>query len=387
MNQKIFPPIIMATPRLALKYLQYPFFLLSLLMLIGCGSSKVSKNLPIELKFLDEYIIPADFTFEETLVGGLSTIEFDGEYFYSVVDLPSSPRIYKFAIDIDNKKIDTIRFKEAINVNHKAEAHKAKHFDLEGLIYDSEKEEFIISSEGSINNGKDPFIATLDSSGNILDFYQIPEYFKASFDGGPRNNGVFEGLDTSVDGKGIWVGMELPLAIDGPTVKLYKTKSPVRVTYYDSETKLPTREFVYRLDRLRKMPLLPFGINGLSGMMEYAPDQFIIIERAYSAGHGSFGNRVRLFLADARHATNTLGNTAIRKKLNKDIIPAKKHLLFDFKSIRKQLSKRFVDNIEGIIFGPTLANGNQSLILISDNNFNSYSEQINQVILMEVIKK
>lgn len=369
------------------KYLRYPIFVFVLLILSSCGGARGGKNLPIELEYLDEYIIPADFTYEETLVGGLSTIEFDGEYFYSVVDLPSSPRIYKFAIEIDNKKIDTIRFKEVIHVNHKTEEHKAKHFDLEGLIYDSEKEEFIISSEGSINNKKDPFIATLDRDGNVLGFYEIPEYFKASFEGGPRNNGVFEGLDTSVDGNGIWVGMELPLEIDGPTVKLYRTKSPVRIIHFDNETKLPTREFVYRLDRLRKMPLLPFAINGLSGMMTYAPDQFIIIERAYSAGHGSFGNRVRLYFADARSATNTLGNTDIRKKLNKEITPAKKELLFDFKSVHRQLSKKFIDNIEGIIFGPTLANGNQSLILISDNNFNSFSEQINQVILMEVIQK
>src|SRR5690554_7282333 len=129
------------------KHFRYLFFVFTLLILTSCGSAKVGKNLPVELRFLDEYIIPADFTFEETLIGGLSTIEFDGEYFYSVVDLPSSPRIYKFTIDIDNKKIDTIRFKEIIHVNHKTEEHKAKHFDLEGLIYNSEKEEFIRSEE------------------------------------------------------------------------------------------------------------------------------------------------------------------------------------------------------------------------------------------------
>src|SRR5690554_1258650 len=231
------------------KYLRFPIFLLALWILTSCGGAKVAENLPIEVKYLDEYIMPADCTYEESLVGGLSTIGFDGEYFYSVVDLPSSPRIYKFAIEIHNKQIDTIRFKEVIHVNHKTGEHKAKHFDLEGLIYNSEKEEFIISSEGSINKSKDPFIATLDREGNVLDFYEIPEYFIASFEGGPRNNGVFEGLDNSADGKGIWVGMELPLEIDGPTVKLYRTKSPVRITHYDNETKLPTREFVYRLDR------------------------------------------------------------------------------------------------------------------------------------------
>ena len=36
-----------------------------------------------------------------------------------------------------------------------------------------------------------------------------------------------------------------------------------------------------------------------------------------------------------------------------------------------------------ITFGPDLPNGNKSLILISDNNFNSMGPQVNQVILME----
>jgi hypothetical protein len=42
----------------------------------------------------------------------------------------------------------------------------------------------------------------------------------------------------------------------------------------------------------------------------------------------------------------------------------------------------FIDNIEGLTFGPKLANGKQSLLFVSDNNFSD--KQKTQVLLFEV---
>lgn len=42
----------------------------------------------------------------------------------------------------------------------------------------------------------------------------------------------------------------------------------------------------------------------------------------------------------------------------------------------------FIDNIEGVTFGPTLANGKRSLIFIADNNFNPLEKS--QVFLFEI---
>jgi hypothetical protein len=42
----------------------------------------------------------------------------------------------------------------------------------------------------------------------------------------------------------------------------------------------------------------------------------------------------------------------------------------------------FIDNIEGVTFGPKLANGKQSLLFVSDNNFSD--QQKTQVLLFEV---
>ncbi len=44
----------------------------------------------------------------------------------------------------------------------------------------------------------------------------------------------------------------------------------------------------------------------------------------------------------------------------------------------------FIDNIEGVTFGPLLANGKQSLIFIADNNFNFFEKS--QLLLFELSK-
>jgi hypothetical protein len=108
------------------------------------------------------------------------------------------------------------------------------------------------------------------------------------------------------------------------------------------------------------------------------------LERAFSAGHGSYGNTVRIFNINTKNATNTLDFKNLRKQ---KFTKATKELVFDFKSVKKRLTEGIIDNIEGMTFGPDLPNGNKSLILISDNNFNSLGKQLNQVILMEVIFK
>lgn len=360
----------------------FSLFLISLFF-ASCGGVKLDTSAQLRLKFLDEYIIPKDFEFENTLVGGLSDLDYDGTYFYTVVDSPKKPFIYKFSINIDGNTIENVVFEELITMD--VSPHKALVFDSEGLNYNPDSETFTLSSEGSINNKKDPFIVDIDRNGNILKTYSLPDYFSASNKDGLRHNGAFEGLTRSVDGKGIWMATELPMIGDGPTTKLYKTTSPVRFTYFDNESKAPVKQFAYNLGRLRKMPLLPFGINGVSGITEVAPDQFLVIERGFSAGHGNRGNRILIYLADAKNATNTLSISELKSKIGKEVTPAKKRLVFDFNPVRKHLKHRIADNIEGIVFGPKLANGNQSLILISDNNFNAYNEQINQIVLMEVI--
>lgn len=367
-------------------YSSFKFYTLAILLLLvsSCKTAKVGKQPALEIAYVDNYVIPAGMMLQNTEVGGLSGITYDGSNFFAVSDQASNPRFYKLDIQLSANKIDTVLVNDLIRIKDTAAFFKTTRLDLEDIAYDSTKDAFIFSTEGSIMAKKDPAIFITIRKGNYINHYQIPVYFKAESEQKPRHNGLFEGLSLSSDKKGIWVANELPLEADGPEPKLYRTKSPVRFTYFDSASKKPQKQFSYRLEPIDRIPLMPFSVNGLSGILNYKPDKFLVLERSFSAGRGKKANTILLFHVNAKNASPTLQIPALEGKIEKEVKSAEKELVFNFKKIRKLLQGNTVDNIEGICFGPILANGNQSLLVIADNNFNSFSEQLNQIILLEI---
>lgn len=360
------------------------YIVLITLSATACKSSRIGNTRNVEVRFLDDYTIPADKEIEGVSVGGLSGIDYyEGSYFI-VSDHPGQPRIYRAEIQIDGEQITDIIFSEVVELRKSDPALNDAHLDLESVVFNPGEKTFTLTSEGAIKAGKDPMVFTISEDGQFISSYTIPENFFASSSKKPRNNGTLEGLTESFDKKGYWASMELPLKTDGPKPKLIRTKSPVRITYFDKRTKKATQQFPYRLEPVSKIPWLYFAVNGVTDLLEYAPDKFLVVERGFASGHGSKGNTVRIFDVDASLATNTLEHDNLRVNFYN---PAKKVLLYDFKWARKFLSQEIIDNIEGITFGPILPSGNRSLILISDNNFNSLGKQLNQVILLEFIPK
>ena len=59
----------------------------------------------------------------------------------------------------------------------------------------------------------------------------------------------------------------------------------------------------------------------------------------------------------------------------------------NFEDFKEDLTEGIIDNIEGITLGPVLENGNESLVLVSDDNFQLYGKQLNQFILLEIVKE
>ncbi|NJW51439.1 esterase-like activity of phytase family protein [Salinimicrobium oceani] len=361
-------------------------FLLAFLAtaLFSCKSTRLGSTDNVQVKFLDDYTIPEDLEIESTRVGGLSGIDYHEGTLFMVSDDPSNPRIYVASLELSEENIDSLQIKEVILLEKNHDQLKNEHLDLESLIFEPAEENFLLSSEGSINKQKDPMLFRVSKRGNFVDTFLLPENLLAASIKKPRNNGTLEGLATSFDGKGLWAAMELPLETDGPKPKLYPTKSPVRITYFDKQSKKATKQFPYRLERIAKIPWLYFAVNGVTDLLEYAPNKFLILERGFAAGHGQKGNTIRIFDVDASLATNTLDINNLRVSFNN---PAKKTLLYDFKWAKDFLSQEIIDNIEGITFGPVLPNGNRSLLLISDNNFNSMGPQLNQLILMEFTQR
>jgi hypothetical protein len=351
--------------------------LLFCITILGCKNIDDKSDDKLKLIFLDEFVLAGDIIVDNTVVGGLSGIDFYNGLYYLVCDDAFNPRYYEATISIKDTVISNIVITKVIKIKD-----SSKYLDLETIRYDSKTNQIFLTSEGHINKQKLPLFFSVNSEGDIVNEFNIPSAFYPNSTQQPRHNATLEGLSKSYDIKGYWIAMELPLEIDGPEPKLTPTNSPVRITYINTKTNDIEKQFGYLLDPIAKQPKSDFAVNGLSDILEYAKDKFFIIERSYSSGLGNQGNTIKLFNVDATKATNTLKTKSLK---NKDYVPATKELLFNFENIRNKLTNNSIDNIEGITFGPTLSNGNRTLLLVSDNNFNRFEKQLNQFILLEIV--
>ncbi|WP_028889311.1 esterase-like activity of phytase family protein [Tenacibaculum ovolyticum] len=353
------------------------FYIVVFLVFTGCKTEKIS------LKFLNEFIVKDSLVFENTIVGGISGIDFSNNQYYMVVDDSKNPRILVGDILIKDDSIESVEFKQTIKVDSVSQFYKDNVLDLESIFVVNDQINLV--SEGSIRKGKSPVIFTVNSLGKIQDKIKIPSYFKANSLAKPKHNATFESSSKSIDKKGYWVAMEGPLAADGEEPTFHKTESPIRITYFNNETKKATKQFTYQLEKITKPAKGTVNLNGVTAILEYTKNSFFVIERIYQSGYGTQGNTIRIFKATIDDdSTNSLNIESLKKQ---EYIPLKKELLFDFESIQGKLTDTIIDNIEGITFGPELSNGNQSLIVVSDDNFQVYGKQLNQFILLEIQHK
>jgi hypothetical protein len=351
---------------------------LILLVFYSCNQEK-----DIALVFLDEYVVKDSLAIENSFIGGLSGIDYSNGFFYFVVDDSNNPRFLKAEIDIKQNKINSVKFKNVVYLNDTATAfYNENILDLESIFIDKETKEVNFVSEGSIFKGKNPSVFATDSLGNFLHSYKLPNYFIPNTIPKLKHNGVFEGSSKGVNEKGFWVAMESPLIVDGDEPSFNKTSSPIRVTYFDKKSKKAIKQFAYQLEHITKPSKGEINLNGVTSILEYKENHFFIIERTYQSGYGNYGNSIKIFDAHIDETTTNILEVESLKETN--FTSLKKRLIFDFEDVRDKLTKGIVDNIEGVTFGPKLANGNQSLILVSDDNFQLYGKQLNQIILLEI---
>jgi len=360
-----------------MKFLSILFFSL---FIFSCATHQKQSN-KIELSFLDEYIIPLGEEFEGTPIGGLSGIDFIDNTYYLVVDEAKHPRYYKAEISIENNVISEVTITDVVSLKNDS-FYEKNVLDLESIVVDPHTKNIVFTSEGKIRGKKNPLLFITDNQGEFLKNIPIPERFLATSDTKPVHNKTLESLSNSADNKGYWTAMELPLKIDGDQPKYQEANSPVRITYFDKEKQKATKEFVYQLSPIIKPFKGKFNLNGVTDILEFKPNHFFVIERAYQSDYGAYGNTVRIYHAYAdKNTTNSLAINSLKKT---NYIPLKKELILDFDTIKSELTENIIDNIEGITFGPILSNGNKTLLFVADDNFQVYGKQLNQILLFEI---
>jgi hypothetical protein len=340
-----------------------------------------NKTTQTKLTFLDEYVLGDSIQFKNTIIGGLSGVDFVSNQYYFVVDDSNDPRVLSANITISDDKIQSIKFKDLILLaDRTTNFYQQNALDLESIFVDESTNEIYLVSEGSIHTNKLPTVFKSDIKGRFLEEFQLPK--NLSNLQSIKHNGAFEASSKSVDNKGFWVAMEAPLNVDGEEPTFAKTSSPVRITYFDKTSKKATKQFAYQLENITKPAKGNINLNGVTAILEYKENHFLVVERTYQSGYGSYGNIVRIFDVTAdESATNILEIDALKSS---KFIPLKKRLVFNFEDVKDKLTNKIIDNIEGITFGPELENGNKSLLLISDDNFQVYGKQLNQFILLEL---
>lgn len=345
-----------------------------------------------KIKFLDEYIIGSNMTYQNTTIGGLSSIDYNNGYFYMISDdgggkrkdILGEPRYYKADIEIKKNKIENIDFVSVTKLLPKGS--NSQGIDPESLRIRGQSNQYLWSSEGSVKHNIEPaiYLSNLHQQPQqLLQAFSLPKHFNIRENAGPYFNAAFEGLSLSHDNKGVWVSMEGPLKQDSEEASL-NHGAPVRMSYFSFSSKKIERQFTYYLDALpneEQAKKDAYRTIGVVALLELSKNRFIVIERAYTAGLKSGGNRVKLYLIDSSQATETKHLYTLKDEA---ITVAKKELWLDLSDVKEQFGSKRVTNIEGITFGPKLASGNDSLLLISDDNFSSFGKQINQVLLFEV---
>lgn len=343
------------------------------------------------LEFLGEDKIATGFEFNDTEVGGLSGITYDPNknLYYAISDDRSQQdqaRFYSLNINLSDNKLNqgdvTISNNTTIlDENGKPFAENA--IDAEGIAFLGSSDSLFISSEGLVRPEqgaagiKDPTIAEYSLSGNQLKELSIPEKFLPEIEdtnkngvidagdkilSGVRNNLAFESLSVTPSGKYLYTATENALVQDGAISSL-EDESPSRIIKYDLTTSKPIGEFLYYTDTIPTAPKPPEGFadNGLVELIALDDSGTVLaLERSFADG---VGNNLRLYEVLLQGNTDISGIEALNDG-EVDAV-AQKRLIQDFSELGITL-----DNFEGMTIGASLPDGRQSLIVVSDNNFN-----------------
>ncbi|MCY7321355.1 MAG: esterase-like activity of phytase family protein, partial [Phormidesmis sp. CAN_BIN36] len=336
--------------------------------------------LPLSLEFSSAYTLPKT-TFKETLVGGLSGLTYDRKQnlFYAVSDDRSDrtpARFYALKLELDTDSTIAQVVVENVTILRQEDGQPfAKNtIDPEGIAL-SPRNSVFISSEGVIHEGVLPFIGEFDlKTGQLRRKIAIPEAFLPDFDRplqprGVQDNRAFESLTLNAQAAGmkgsepfrLFTATESSLAQD-QDLSDSKQGAKNRFLHYLVENDRATliSEHLYQLD---PKPAYAFD-QGLTELL--AIDQaghFLSLERSF----GPQGFQIKLFQAVSGGATDISTIESLRS--SKGIAPIRKRLMMDLNDLDRSL-----DNLEGMTIGPLFPDGSQSLVLVSDDNFNDLTQ-------------
>lgn len=340
-------------------------------------------------KFIGAVTVPNDQMVDGTLVGGLSGIDYDAstDLWYLIADDKSDKnpaRFYTAKLAFNKAGLSAVTIQHAVTLlqadgtpypNAKSSGEVP---DPESIRRDPETGNLWWTSEGDRKLGLSPFLRVAAPDGKHVSDVPTPEIFTMNKDQevGPRHNLGFEGLSFAPDGKSVWLAMESALYQDGP-IATPSAGAVARLTRLDRDGNV-LAQFAYPLDAIQAVPTGKNGDNGVSEILALDDTHALVLERSGVEGaDGVWTMYIRIYLIDTAGANDI---AAVPSLASANYIPVSKRLVVD---LAKVAEVGRVDNIEGMSWGPILAGGKQTLVLVSDNNF--IPAQATQFLAFEVM--
>ena len=295
-------------------------------------------------------------TFANTAIGGLSALVYDPAHdqYCSLVDNQGDTpaRFYTLRLPLASDTLGTPTI-VAVTIlrGPDGEPFTGRTIDAEGMALLPDGD-LLIASE------TEPRIRRFAPDGRQREQLPVPARFLIKPNGEASENLTFESLTLTQDGGTLYTAVEGPLGPDGFATPV---RARLRLLRYTADpTFQPTAQFFY----------LAETAQGLSEIAVLGPDELLTLERGFIPG---LGNTIRLFRVSLIGANDV---TARASLADPDLTPVPKTLLLDLglctlgtaRHPGKQ-SNPLLDNIESVTLGPRLADGRQTLLLQSDDNF------------------
>ncbi|GAA0501827.1 esterase-like activity of phytase family protein [Salinibacillus aidingensis] len=347
-----------------------------------------------DVRFIGSEILPNEFTYKDTVAGGFSGVTYNPKNHKWLLlsddrsDL-NPARFYSAKLNYNARDFQNVQLTDVTylkqpdgtlypNRDQYLSGADGVIPDPESIRFDPEEGHIWYTSEGDRSLGFNPYIHQAALDGRYLSETPVNETIKMNnqTNKGFQNNLALEASTFSADGQTYWTAMEGPL-IQDDTLPTPDSGALSRMTQYDRDGNL-LAEYAYPIDAIPEAPGEGMHAdNGVTEILSINEHEFLVLERSsVQDDNGDYSNYVRIYKVDISGATDIKTMESIKEK---NLIPAKKELIVDVNTL--DLNK--VDNIEGMTWGKQLPNGHDSLVLVSDNNFND--TQITQFIALEVI--
>ncbi len=358
---------------------------LLILTLTGCAIPQVSAEdrlfLDVSVDLIGSYTLPKQ-DFNGDPIGGISAIAYDipRDRLYALSDSRDRPHFYTFQTTGLTDANPTLT-PEAITYlkDNQGNPYAPGTLDPEGMAL-TPTSTLLISSEGSPARSIAPAVGEYNlTTGQLQTVLPLPERYipdailnleranrglSAVEAQGVQENISFEALaiNLSSGAGGIYEPYRLFVATEGPLLQDLDLTADIpyknRLLHYTIDQYQTTLVS----EHLYEMELSPTGAV-LHGLSEIAVlDQgghFLGIERSY----GFQGFNIKLFQLASGGATDISSIATLRGDTS-SISPIRKELVLDLADLPLPLQ-----NYEAMTFGPSLRNGNRTLIIASDDNF------------------